>query len=211
MTSTRRNEPSLEECVALLLSRYDQLRGERSIAPEFELLRLALNSRQNPDDPAVQPSSFMTPDLWSSLWALQQLAISADRIEAKKKRLEADSDEGKGSEFDIADRAIKAAYPDIDNRGNGWWGAQPIPNFGILRGAIANEVALLRSQTITPAAEVAVIDVEKDVGEWRVGEFWSSSTPGTKVLMLARGAAEIAQYGAHIDFLGWVGSSKSRA
>jgi hypothetical protein len=176
----------------------------------MELLRIALNRRQNLDDASAQTSSSMTPDLWSSLWTLQQLAVSADRIEAKKKRLTEGSDEGTGNEFDIADRAISAAYPDIDNRGTGWWGTQPIPNFGILRGAIANEVAFLRSQTSPTVTETVVVDEERDVGEWRVGEFWSSSTPGTKVLMLARGAKEIAEYGAHIDFLGWVGSSKSK-
>ena len=38
--------------------------------------------------------------------------------------------------FDLADKAISDAYPDCDNRGKGWWGAQRIPNYGILRGAI---------------------------------------------------------------------------
>ncbi len=39
--------------------------------------------------------------------------------------------------FDLADKAIAEAYPDCDNRGNGYWGAQRIPNYGILKGAIA--------------------------------------------------------------------------
>ena len=47
-------------------------------------------------------------------------------------------------EWDIADRIIKEAYPDVYNKGNGWWGAQPIPNFGILRGAIARAIRELK-------------------------------------------------------------------
>ena len=44
------------------------------------------------------------------------------------------------NEFDIADEVIKKAYPDIWNKGNGWWGAKRIPNWGILRGAIAKAI-----------------------------------------------------------------------
>ena len=39
--------------------------------------------------------------------------------------------------FDVADEVIKKAYPDIANKGKGWWGASRVPNCGILRGAIA--------------------------------------------------------------------------
>ena len=39
--------------------------------------------------------------------------------------------------FDIADQVIEQAYPNFYNREKGWWGAQRIPNWGILRGAIA--------------------------------------------------------------------------
>jgi hypothetical protein len=49
----------------------------------------------------------------------------------------------------------------------------------------------------------------EDAGVWRVGEFWSSASPGTKVLMLARGVDEIASHGKHRDFLRWVGTSQT--
>ena len=42
--------------------------------------------------------------------------------------------------FNIADKAIERAYPDCDSKGKGWWGAQRIPNYGILRGAIEQYV-----------------------------------------------------------------------
>lgn len=42
--------------------------------------------------------------------------------------------------FDIADTVIEEAYPNIYGKEKGWWGAQRIPNFGILRGAIANAI-----------------------------------------------------------------------
>ena len=47
--------------------------------------------------------------------------------------------------FDIADRVIEEAYPNYYNREKGWWGAQRIPNFGILRGAIASAIQRERS------------------------------------------------------------------
>jgi hypothetical protein len=40
--------------------------------------------------------------------------------------------------FDIADKIIGKAYP---GEKKGWWGEKRIPNFGILRGAIANALA----------------------------------------------------------------------
>jgi hypothetical protein len=42
--------------------------------------------------------------------------------------------------------------------------------------------------------------------EWRVGEFWSSASPGNKVLMLAR-SGDIEKFGWHKDFIRWVGAS----
>lgn len=42
--------------------------------------------------------------------------------------------------FDIADAIIEEAYPDIYNKGRGWWGAKRIPNWGILRGAIVKRL-----------------------------------------------------------------------
>lgn len=39
---------------------------------------------------------------------------------------------------------------------------------------------------------------------WRVGEFVSSSNPRKLVLMLAVGKEEIAEYGAHRDFIRWI-------
>ena len=39
---------------------------------------------------------------------------------------------------------------------------------------------------------------------WKLGEFWSSADPRKKVLMVATGASEITEYGAHRDFIRWV-------
>lgn len=41
-------------------------------------------------------------------------------------------------------------------------------------------------------------------GPWRVGEFVSSARRPEHVLMLAIGAQQIAEYGAHADFVRWV-------
>lgn len=38
---------------------------------------------------------------------------------------------------------------------------------------------------------------------WRVGEFWSSATPGKKVLCLAEGA-DIVEWAKRADFIRWV-------
>ena len=46
--------------------------------------------------------------------------------------------------FDIADAIIERTYPDIYNKGKGWWGEKRIPNHGILRGAIANALKVER-------------------------------------------------------------------
>jgi len=43
--------------------------------------------------------------------------------------------------FDIADMIIGRVYPDVFKKGRGWWGAKRIPNFGILRGAIAKALS----------------------------------------------------------------------
>jgi len=43
--------------------------------------------------------------------------------------------------FDIADMIIERAYPNIYKKEKGWWGAKRIPNFGILRGAIAKALS----------------------------------------------------------------------
>lgn len=40
--------------------------------------------------------------------------------------------------------------------------------------------------------------------DWRVGLFWSSGSPGTKVRMLADGRDQIAEYQNHKDFIEWV-------
>lgn len=46
--------------------------------------------------------------------------------------------------FDAADRALALAYPDFNNLGPGHWGSQSVPNYGILRGAIAKEILTAR-------------------------------------------------------------------
>src|SRR3990167_2562137 len=44
----------------------------------------------------------------------------------------------------LADWAIEHACPDIYKKGGGYWGAQCIPNWGILRGAV--EAVVRRAQ-----------------------------------------------------------------
>lgn len=46
--------------------------------------------------------------------------------------------------FDIADSVIEQAYHNTNKKEKGWWGEQRIPNFGILRGSIANAIAAER-------------------------------------------------------------------
>jgi len=41
---------------------------------------------------------------------------------------------------------------------------------------------------------------------WKIGEFWSSSTPGKKVWMLAN-PEDIQRYGTHRDFIRWIAES----
>lgn len=55
---------------------------------------------------------------------------------------------------------------------------------------------------VSPAA--AATPSLKDVPPWRVAEFWSSSTPGAKVLMLAKNAHDLSTWGKRSDFLRWV-------
>ena len=50
--------------------------------------------------------------------------------------------------FDIADEVIQKAYPNILNKEKGWWGGKRIPNFGILRGAIAMAIVKERNRKI---------------------------------------------------------------
>ena len=49
--------------------------------------------------------------------------------------------------FDLADTAIEMAYPNFYNKEKGFWGDQRIPNFGILRGAIAKAILLDRERS----------------------------------------------------------------
>ena len=50
--------------------------------------------------------------------------------------------------FTIADDVIQEAYPDVANKGKGWWGESRVPNYGILKGAIAK--ALASQQAVAP-------------------------------------------------------------
>lgn len=49
--------------------------------------------------------------------------------------------------FDLADAAIEEAYPNFYNKEKGFWGDKKIPNFGILRGAIAKAILKERKQS----------------------------------------------------------------
>jgi len=42
--------------------------------------------------------------------------------------------------FEIADEVIEEVYPSFCGQGKGWWGYQRIPNYGILRQAIAKAI-----------------------------------------------------------------------
>jgi len=53
--------------------------------------------------------------------------------------------------FTIADDIIQEAYPDVANKGKGWWGESRVPNYGILKGAIAK--ALASQQAVEADAE----------------------------------------------------------
>ena len=65
--------------------------------------------------------------------------------------------------FDIADKIIADAYPGKP----GWWGSKRIPNYGILRGAIA---AALESGT-QPASDntryATALEVVEEYAKWR--------------------------------------------
>ena len=45
--------------------------------------------------------------------------------------------------------------------------------------------------------------------KWKVGEYWSSANPGTKVLLLSVGAHQILSGEAHPHFIRWVGQSQA--
>ncbi|MCG2586546.1 hypothetical protein [Massilia sp. TS11] len=63
----------------------------------------------------------------------------------------------------------------------------------------AEELRVALKTTAAPAAQAPA-------AQWRVGEFWSSSNPSEKVLVLAVGD-EIAKHGAHHSFIRWVGAA----
>ena len=44
------------------------------------------------------------------------------------------------AEFEVADNIIAHTYPSAPGYGRGFWGMQRIPNYGILRGAIAKAI-----------------------------------------------------------------------
>lgn len=48
--------------------------------------------------------------------------------------------------WDIADDIIEYIYPDFYHKGKGWWGAQRIPNYGILRGSIITAILIDREK-----------------------------------------------------------------
>lgn len=56
------------------------------------------------------------------------------------------------SAFDVADSVIEEAYPNIYGKEKGWWGEQRIPNYGILRGAIASAIINDRKRPNPPIA-----------------------------------------------------------
>lgn len=58
--------------------------------------------------------------------------------------------------FAIADKVIKEAYQDFNNKGNGWWGDERIPNYGILRGAIAKAICEEQSKISQKEQQEAV-------------------------------------------------------
>ncbi len=63
----------------------------------------------------------------------------------------------------IADKVIEIAYPDIYNKGRGWWGGKRIPNFGILHGAIVS--------AIFQACKVRREEIEKLQQRWHQLKF----------------------------------------
>lgn len=72
--------------------------------------------------------------------------------------------------FAIADKVIKEAYQDFNNKGNGWWGNERIPNYGILRGAIAKAIREAQSPISQNERHEAVGKYNTKCGEYD-GEF----------------------------------------
>lgn len=62
--------------------------------------------------------------------------------------------------WDIADRIIGEAYPDFYEKGPGWWGAQRVANWGILRGAIVSAIMDLRAAPPAPVSRAGLTDEE---------------------------------------------------
>lgn len=46
--------------------------------------------------------------------------------------------------------------------------------------------------------------IKRIVEPWAVGEYWSSSRPHKKVLVLSQGSDQILMDGAHRSFISWV-------
>ncbi len=61
------------------------------------------------------------------------------------------------------------------------------------------------------AAAADALEQPPATGAWRVGEFISSALRPEHVLMLAAGEKQIAEYGAHRDFVRWVSGPPSEA
>lgn len=68
--------------------------------------------------------------------------------------------------FAIADKVIKEAYQDFNNKGNGWWGDERIPNYGILRGAIAKAICEEQSKISQNEQQETVTKLWEALGKW---------------------------------------------
>jgi len=67
--------------------------------------------------------------------------------------------------FDMAENAIERAYPNIWNKQEkGWWVEKRIPNFGILRGAIVQELYKLSSRI--KSLEEGMVEIAKGRGRY---------------------------------------------
>lgn len=73
--------------------------------------------------------------------------------------------------WDVADEAIAEAYPDFHTKGPGWWGDQRIPNFGILRAAIASQLAKAGASE-TSRLRASARTLQQLGYEWKGGELW---------------------------------------
>lgn len=81
---------------------------------------------------------------------------------------------------------------------DGQWGAYQVSN------SYASDPKAFRLYAAAPVAQAAAGAI------WRVGEFVSSARRPEHVLMLAVGDKQIAEYGAHRDFVRWVHSHPPR-